>query len=85
MDPAIGIDFGTTNCAIASCVDGLLARVGLEPEAIDSVFLTGGSSFVPAVRQIFLDRFGADKLRTGAELTSVASGLALCAAPLDAE
>jgi hypothetical chaperone protein len=41
------------------------------------VFLTGGSSFVPAVRRIFEDRFGASKLRFGGEFTSVASGLAL--------
>jgi hypothetical chaperone protein len=32
------------------------------------------------VRRIFAERFGAERLRGGAELTSVASGLALCAA-----
>ena len=42
--------------------------------------MTGGSSFVPAVRAIFEQRFGAEKLRGGQELTSVASGLALRAA-----
>jgi hypothetical chaperone protein len=41
------------------------------------VFLTGGSSFVPAVRRIFTARFGAEKIRTGDEFTSVARGLAL--------
>jgi hypothetical chaperone protein len=40
------------------------------------VFLTGGSSLVPAVRAIFADRFGADKLSAGGEFISVASGLA---------
>ena len=44
---------------------------------IDRVFLTGGSSFVPAVRQIFVDRFGDEKVTGGEELTSVATGLAL--------
>jgi hypothetical chaperone protein len=42
--------------------------------------MTGGSAFVPAVRRLFETRFGAQKLRGGQELTSVASGLALRAA-----
>jgi hypothetical chaperone protein len=67
---------------IATCVDGLLLRAGLAPQQIDRVFMTGGSSFVPAVRAIFERRFGAAKLRGGEELTSVASGLALRAAEL---
>jgi hypothetical chaperone protein len=62
---------------IADCVDALLERVGVSPEKIDSVFLTGGSSFVPAVRRIFAERFGAERLRMGNEFTSVARGLAL--------
>ncbi|MCP5058907.1 MAG: Hsp70 family protein [bacterium] len=66
--------------SIESCVDGLLERTGIAPEAVDRVFLTGGSSFVPAVRALFLARFGADRVTSGAELTSVASGLALRAA-----
>jgi hypothetical chaperone protein len=44
------------------------------------VFLTGGTSFVPAVRRIFETRFGADRIRTGNEFTSVARGLAVKAA-----
>jgi hypothetical chaperone protein len=46
------------------------------------VFLTGGSSFVPAVRRIFEARFGAGRIRTGNEFTSVARGLAVRAAEL---
>lgn len=65
---------------MASCVDGLLARVGVEPRDVDQVFLTGGSSLVPAVRRIFESRFGKDSIRAGGELVSVASGLALRAA-----
>ena len=42
-----------------------------------SVFLTGGSSFVPVVRRYFSRTFGADKLKSGEELTTVAKGLAL--------
>jgi hypothetical chaperone protein len=44
------------------------------------VFLTGGTSLVPAVRRIFAERFGEERLRGGDELTSVAQGLALRAA-----
>ncbi len=66
--------------AIAGCVDRLLARTGVSAGAVDRVFLTGGSSLVPAVREIFRARFGAEKLRGGEELSSVAAGLALCAA-----
>ena len=62
---------------IADTVGALLATTGVAPEAVDRVFLTGGSSFVPAVRDIFSRRFGADKLAGGHELTSVATGLAL--------
>ncbi len=65
---------------IAGCVDRLLATTGVSPATIDHVFLTGGSSFVPAVRQIFVDRFGVEKITGGEELTSVATGLALRAA-----
>ncbi len=65
---------------IEACVDRLLGTTGVAPERIDRVFLTGGSSFVPAVRDIFLQRFGAERVTGGAELTSVASGLALRAA-----
>jgi hypothetical chaperone protein len=67
---------------IAACVDRLLARAHVSPEQVDCVFLTGGSSFVPALRRVFETRFGAERLRSGGELTSVASGLALRARDL---
>jgi hypothetical chaperone protein len=65
---------------MAGCVDGLLQATGVSSGDIDHVFLTGGSSFVPAVRNIFVERFGVRKITGGAELTSVATGLSLCAA-----
>jgi hypothetical chaperone protein len=65
---------------LETCVDGLLAQAGVTGNQVDRVFLTGGTSFVPAVRRIFESRFGADRLRTGNEFTSVAWGLALRAA-----
>jgi hypothetical chaperone protein len=62
---------------IAGCVDSLLNSSAVKPKDIDMVFLTGGSSFVPAVRRIFETRFGAERIRAGNEFTSVARGLAL--------
>jgi hypothetical chaperone protein len=64
--------------AIESCVDGLLCQTGMDRRDVDRVFLTGGTSFVPAVRHIFESRFGADRISAGHEFTSVARGLALC-------
>jgi hypothetical chaperone protein len=64
------------------CVDSLLKSSGVEAEDVDMVFLTGGSSFVPAVRRIFESRFGAQRIRAGNEFTSVARGLALKGAAL---
>lgn len=63
--------------AIEVGLDTLLETTGVRAPEIDSVFLTGGSSLVPAVRRRFAERFGAERLRDGEELTSVASGLAL--------
>ena len=57
--------------AIAACVDRLGAA------RVDRVFLTGGTSFVPAVRRIFAERFGAERIESGSEFTSIAHGLAL--------
>lgn len=62
---------------IEASVQKLLAKTGVDAKEVDVVFLTGGSSFVPAVRRIFESRFGAGKIRTGDEFTSVARGLAL--------
>lgn len=63
--------------AIEAAVDQAIAQSGLEPDQIDKVFLTGGTSFVPAVRAIFHRRFDAARIETGGEFESIASGLAL--------
>ena len=68
---------------IDATVDVALERAGLEAGAIDHVFLTGGSSLMPALRRLFEVRFGADKLESGDELTSIAHGLALIGAEPD--
>ena len=65
--------------AIEAAVDQALARAGLDEGGIDAVFLTGGTSYVPAVRAIFSRRFPAERLHQGDAFQSVASGLALLA------
>jgi hypothetical chaperone protein len=67
---------------IESCLDSLLRASGVHPRNVDAVFLTGGSSFVPAVRRIFRTRFGEQRIRTGNQFTSVAWGLALSGSTL---
>jgi hypothetical chaperone protein len=62
---------------IEETVDRALSKAGVTPDTIDRVFLTGGSSLIPAIRRIFRQRFGDDRIATGGELTSIAHGLAL--------
>jgi hypothetical chaperone protein len=64
---------------MATAVDEALAAAGLGETDIDRVFLTGGTSLVPAVRSVFTSRFGEDRIMSGGELTSIAHGLALVA------
>ena len=68
---------------IETAVDAALADANLPAEGIDRIFLTGGSSLVPAVRAIFHRRFASDRIETGAELESIAAGLALMARERD--
>ena len=63
--------------AIEIAVDQAIERSGLRSCDIDRIFLTGGTSFVPAVRDIFQRRFDAERIETGGEFESIASGLAL--------
>jgi hypothetical chaperone protein len=51
------------------------AAGGLDGAALDTVFLTGGSSRVPAVRAAIAKAAPAARLATGSDLLSVASGL----------
>ena len=62
---------------LSATVDRVLAAAGVTADQVDRVFLTGGTAFVPAVRNLFAARFGADKLAGGGEFVSVAEGLAL--------
>ncbi len=62
---------------IDATVDRALSVAGLGAGEIDRVFLTGGSSLIPAVRALFSHRFGDAAISSGGELTSIAHGLAL--------
>lgn len=61
---------------IESSLDEVLRNASVGAGDIDRVFLTGGSSFVPAVRRIFERRFGPARIESGDEFTSIANGLA---------
>jgi hypothetical chaperone protein len=65
---------------INGCVDDALAAAGKTAAQIDRVFMTGGSSLLPAIRRLFVERFSEAKIADGSELTSIADGLALIGA-----
>lgn len=65
--------------ALATALDETMQKAGLAASAIDHVFMTGGTSYIPFIRDIFASRFGVEKLADGGEFTSVAGGLALAA------
>ena len=70
---------------MSEAVSAALTKASIDEAAVDKVFLTGGSSFVPAVRKQFEKRFGAEKIETGEQLLSIAYGLALIGESEDIE
>jgi len=70
---------------IDRAVEAALEQAGLAAGEIDKVFLTGGTSFVPAVRTRFAACFGEERLETGDQLLSIAYGLALIGEQKDIE
>ena len=62
--------------AIEGALEQVLANAAIAQGEVDRVFLTGGSSFVPAVRRIFERRFGPARVESGNEFVSIANGLA---------
>lgn len=63
---------------LASIVEAENAA-GLKPEDMDLVLTTGGTSLIPAIRNMLAERYGEDKLKQRDTFTSVATGLALVA------
>jgi hypothetical chaperone protein len=62
---------------IDEAVAKAMTIAGVRPQEVDRVFLTGGTSLIPRIRRLFEERFGADRIASGNELTSIAHGLAL--------
>ncbi len=65
--------------SIEAALDRALVEAKVEAGAIEAVFMTGGTSHVPAVRALFDRRFGSQRVHIGDAFRSVASGLALLA------
>jgi hypothetical chaperone protein len=65
---------------ITATLHALLAQAGLTPAAIGTVFMTGGSSGLPALRRVVANVLPGKPIATGDMLGSVGTGLALDAA-----
>jgi hypothetical chaperone protein len=66
--------------AIDEVMNRTLADAGVEPEDINVVLRTGGSSLIPAVQLLLERKFGAERVMKQEVFTSIVSGLALAAA-----
>ena len=62
---------------IEESTDNALRMANINPSEIETVFLTGGSSLIPAIRDLFIKKFGVEKIAPSNAFISVASGLAL--------
>ncbi|MCC9622567.1 Hsp70 family protein [Thalassospira sp. MA62] len=76
FEAAIAPDIKEIETAAKHCLD----QAGLQASDVSKVFMTGGTSYVPAVRKLFEDDFGKDRIEIGQPFLSVAHGLALIAA-----
>lgn len=72
LEQAIGRELG----ALGDCMDGLLGRLGVAHDAVGLVFLTGGTSQIPAVAELFERRFPGRIVARDA-FTAVGLGLGL--------
>ena len=55
------------------------AAAGLRPDQLDLVLTTGGTSLIPAIRDMLHERYGRDRVQQRDTFTSVATGLAIVA------
>lgn len=62
--------------SFSSCVDKLLVSTGINFSDVDTVFLTGGTSLLPAIYNLFKTKFGETKIKKGDTFLSVTEGLA---------
>ena len=70
---------------IEQSVEQAVEKAGLTFEGIDRVFLTGGTSFVPAIREAFEKRFPDAMVTSSNQFDSIANGLALIGQSADIE
>ena len=61
---------------LSNYLDQFLLKNQVSFENVDSVFMTGGTSMVPALKKIFNEKFGGAKIKSGDNFNSVAMGLA---------
>jgi len=61
---------------IASYMDQFMQQNRIDPENIDSLFLTGGTSLVGSIQKLFKNKFPHVNLNSGDNFKSVATGLA---------
>ncbi len=64
---------------VARSIHAILRDARMNPDQIDVVLRTGGTSLVPAYARLLQDIFGHDKVREMAPLTSVGGGMAIVA------
>jgi hypothetical chaperone protein len=67
---------GTATERLCKAASDCIAAAGLKPQAIETIFLTGGSSRVPAVRRVVAQAAPSARIAGGSDLLSVALGLA---------
>ena len=72
-------DIGDELNHLGRCMDGLLQQLGVERSQIGAVFLTGGTSQIPAVQALFEERFPG-RIASKEAFTSVGLGLGVEAA-----
>lgn len=63
--------------AIEKVVLRTLEKAGMEPEQVDKVVRTGGSSLIPVFENMLIRIFGKEKITLFETFTSIAAGLAL--------
>jgi len=64
---------------IKGSIGETMNRAGLCEKNIDKVFLTGGSSHIPMLQKVFMEKFGPEKIKHADAFLSVAYGLGLSA------
>lgn len=61
---------------IETYLDKFLQEKNIKPETVDTLFLTGGTSLVKAIQDLFRHKFPRSKIDSGDNFISVAKGLA---------